>query len=162
MILHVIGAPGSGKTHFATALADRLDLPRFSIDEERVKLLKPGQHWPDDDADSWSALRAGIDAYPVTIVETYTLAPQLADYESVTVLVDTPATIRHERVRERAHQRGPLVGHPRIYFERLTSLPAPRVRAEFIWDGTADVESSSFDSIAAALLSRTGFAGPSN
>lgn len=152
--IHVIGAPGAGKSYLAAALAERLNIPHVSVDAERIKLLRPGQFWPDDDRPAWAAIRAAAD-HPC-VIETYTLSPELAGIERVTVLVQAPATIRHQRIWERARKGGPLVGNPRIYAERLMRLPEPRVSADVIWDGTRRTSAPDFDAFVRAVLNRAG------
>lgn len=150
-VIHIVGAPGAGKTYLAEALAEQLGVPRYAIDEERAKLLRPGQHWPDDDGLAWDAIRKGIDKAPVAIVESYGATPKayqaLLGHEVTVVHVKAPRTLRQQRIQQRALSGGPLVGNPLVYIDRLRRLPEPIIDADTEWPGTEPASGSRFDTL---------------
>lgn len=161
MIVHVVGAPGSGKTTLAQALARDLGLPVASVDNERRKLLRPGQSWPSDDSLTWGAMQRHVEANPSLIVETMGGTPKserlLEGRDVVTVLVSAPDRIRHERIRDRARlRRDPMIGRPDKYVQYLTKIPVPEVTADAEWIGTHAIPGEQYDALVSTLRQSVG------
>lgn len=161
MIVHVVGAPGSGKTTLAQALARDLGLPFASVDDERRKLLRPGQSWPSDDSQTWDAMRRHVESNLSLVVETMggtaNSARLLEGRDVVTVLVSAPDRIRHERIRDRARlRRDPMIGRPDKYVQQLTKIPAPQIAADAEWTGTYPIPGEQYDALLSTLRQSVG------
>lgn len=161
MIVHVVGAPGSGKTTLAQALARDLGFPVASVDSERRKLLRPGQSWPRDDSLTWRAMQRHVEANPSLIVETMGGTPKserlLEGRDVVTVLVSAPERIRHERIRDRARLgHDPMIGRPDKYVQFLTKIPVPEVTADAEWIGTHAIPGEQYDALVSTLRQSVG------
>ena len=137
-VIHICGAPGTGKTTIAVALAARLGIPAFGIDAERIKLLKPEWSWPTDDVRSWTNLEDQIDAASRCIVETSGLHGNdvmlLGGRRVLRVICTADRPVREQRLTTRIAEGYPLVGDQADYVARLLRLPSPRLAADLIAD----------------------------
>jgi predicted kinase len=139
-IIHILGAPGAGKSTFAAALADRLGLPVFGIDAERIGLLRPGESWPRDDVRSWCNLEDRINDAGRCIVETSGLHGNdvllLTGRRVLRVLCVADRAVRERRLQARTVEGYPLVGDQADYVARLLRIPSSSVRADVTVDTT--------------------------
>jgi hypothetical protein len=148
-LIHVCGAPASGKTTLSVALAEALGLPRFAVDDERRRLLKPGEIWPADDRKTWAALRASVEQCAAAVLETMggtRHSEELVRGHTVfSIECRVPPPIRARRIREKAMTgEDPLVGDPRRYIVSVGRIPVRRLGTDMTWDGTADIRGPEF------------------
>lgn len=145
-VVHVCGAPATGKTWLLKQLDARLGLPTFSIDEERELLLRPGQSWPADSLAAWVALEDSADTYSPCVVETSGLHGNskalLAGRQVYTVLCTASLQTRQRRLQDRVATGYRLAGNQIDYVDRLLFMHQPNVQADSVWtsDGAQSVE----------------------
>lgn len=138
-VIRIVGAPASGKTTLRRALAAALGWPSFAIDEERLRLMGPADHWPDDDRPAWWALRDALETNERCIVETSGLSQRDAWlYEGqhpFVVLCVAEYEVRMERLRARVAARERMA-RTKDYVSRVGSLPdLPAVTPDVVWHG---------------------------
>jgi 5-methylcytosine-specific restriction protein A len=137
-VLHLIGLPGTGKSWLRQAIEQRLELPCFAIDEERTKLLRPGEWWPRDDDLAWCALEDAANAYPRCCIETmgtHQYEPLLFNGRQVfTVLCTASPEVRRQRLQDRVRSGGRLVGGRGDYVDRLMRVQLPAIHTDAVWD----------------------------
>jgi predicted kinase len=145
-VIRIVGAPASGKSTLRRALAAALQLPSFSIDDERLRLMGPGDVWPADDRQAWLRLRAAVELHPVAIVETSGSSTMDAlvyeGTERFTILCVADAAIRRRRLIARVAARHPLARTPQ-YVERVSRQGEPvGLSVQAVWHGdrTASIE----------------------
>lgn len=138
-VIRILGAPATGKTTVRIALAAALGLAHSSIDAERLRIMSPGDVWPEDDTPAWRSLRRLVLAGPC-IVETSGRSPLdswlFADVETFIVLCVAERDVRFARLIERVRTGYPLA-RIRNYVERLIDVPVPVIRADVVWHGGA-------------------------
>ena len=137
-VVRLVGAPASGKTHLRNLLATRLGISSFGIDDERVRLLRPSEVWPEDDAPAWARLRRAATTESPCIIETSGLS--WSDewlYDGIvvfTVLCQASPEERRRRLIDRV-ERGERLTRTRDYVAKLMALPDPAVQAAAVWSG---------------------------
>lgn len=155
-VIHVCGAPGSGKSYLSALLADRLHVPALSIDAERVKLLRPGESWPANDALAWCALEDRIEAAGRAVVETSGLHGNdvilFGGRRVLRLLCRAAPAVRQQRLADRALSGYPLVGDQADYVARLMRIPEPTVPADLTIDTTHGVTDETVADLAARAL----------
>lgn len=128
----------------ASALADALQLPVAAVDDERRKLLRPGESWPRDDRQTWGAMRAKVDAHPALIVETVGGSAQSAELlrgrRVLTILCKARPMDRYHRLVRKSRSKDPLVGNPSRYLASVTKILDPRVQPDAVWNGKGDFD----------------------
>jgi hypothetical protein len=137
-VIRIVGAPASGKSHLRLTLAARLGLPSFAIDDERIRILRPAEVWPEDDGPAWYRLRRAVTTEAPCIVETSGLSwseAWLYDGAAVyTVLCHADPVVRRRRLVDRVAD-GHRLARTRDYVARLMDLPEPDVKADATWPG---------------------------
>jgi len=140
IVVHITGQVATGKSHVRAALVEALDLPACSIDDERLKLLAPGEHWPwGKDAAAWSAVREQLDDHPVAIFESLGAGRDeeqelLAARTVVQVHCVADPMVRRRRLEERVRSGFPMAQQVG-YVDRVLWL-----------DSTAAPDAITFDS----------------
>ena len=135
-VIHIVGAPGAGKTALRKRLANDLGRPDFGIDDERLPLLQPGRPWPKNDAVAWGALRGKLLTHPNAIVETSGRAADkdaalFAGVPVVRVRVTAPESIRRLRLETRS---GPFT-YPGYVSDLLATGALEDPPADHEWSG---------------------------
>lgn len=106
-VIHLVGQPATGKGYLRSALDAMLGLPGYGIDDERMRILRPGQSWPDDDLIAWVALEDAIDANTPCVLETSGVSandgPLLAGRQVYRVLCMADDETRRHRLEARLH-----------------------------------------------------------
>lgn len=131
-VIHVVGLPASGKSTLGWKLAQALGWSFVSIDDERIRLLRPGRYWPDDDNVAWQRFYAKALSRD-SIIESVAPVP-IAVHR--TILCLAPSDLRRRRLIHRQRTGYPLARHNRRYVERLMAIPAPVVVPDAEWDGS--------------------------
>ena len=138
-VVHLIGAPASGKTWLRRQLAAALGVPSYGIDDERVRLLLPGEYWPRQDMLAWERLRAAMALHPACLVETSGRSPNdtvlLRGWRVCRICCVAPAPVRAFRLRERVHRGYRLAQGQADYVARVLRVPAPSLPAAIMWHG---------------------------
>lgn len=139
MMVHVIGAPGSGKSTVAALLGNALRLPVFSIDEERLDFIRPGDHWPwGRDHLAWTSLIAKYLQARHAVVETMGASEYEGKLEAaadavIRVLVTAPDDVRQQRLADRVTD-GYVFARQRDYVRKLLPM-RPLLKADIETDG---------------------------
>jgi hypothetical protein len=138
--IHLVGPPASGKSTLGTHLSHDLAIPYMGIEEERLRLLSPGEHWPSDDGAAWAALRRRLLEAGTAIVETSGMAPArdetlLGGLEIRRVFVTASPSSRTARLQARVNAGDPFVNDPRAYMRRLMLAPCYPVPSDLRWSG---------------------------
>jgi len=131
-IINVIGAPATGKTTLRRALAKATGLPSYGIDDERIRLLRPGRWWPEDDRQSWRNLWQRIGDQDC-IVETCNPIEHSASLLTVRCMAAQGA--RRVRLGMRVGSGYRLAQGRRNYIEQLMRVSDP-ASGDCEWDGT--------------------------
>lgn len=145
-VIHIVGAPATGKSTLRKRLEAATGLPSIAIDDERVKVLLPGEMWPSRDELAWKAVAEHVNKYPASIVETSGVSERsrrmLEGHEVMTVMAKASPTNRLSRLRARAREGGPMIGNPQRYVQYLMRQDDPRLPADYIWrtDSPSDAE----------------------
>lgn len=126
-VIRIVGLPATGKTTLARELSRRLGIPAYSIDEERLPLLRPGQPWPwGRDHHAWAALERKVTGVPVAIVETGGTNPReanvLRDRRVLTIECQAPREVRRKRLAARCADGYPFASGRPDYVEQLLAL----------------------------------------
>ncbi len=143
IVVHLTGQVATGKSRVRAALAEQLDLPAFGIDDERLKLLKPGEHWPwGKDAAAWSAVRDQLDQHPVAVFESLGAGRDeeqqlLAGRSIVQVHCIADPMVRRRRLEERARSGFPMAQQAG-YVDRVLWLESDAPRDAIAYDSTED------------------------
>ena len=144
-VVHLVGAPASGKTWLRRQLAAALRVPSYGIDEERVRLLLPGEYWPRQDVLAWERLRAALARHPACLVETSGRSPNdavlLRGWRVCRICCVAPAPVRAFRLRERVHRGYRLAQGQADYVARVLRVPAPSLPAAIMWHSEGEGES---------------------
>lgn len=139
-VVWIIGAPATGKSVLRSALARTLDLPAFGIDDERLDLMAPGEHWPAEDALAWHRLAAKVSAADQCILETSGLSGKerglLAGREVLVLLCVADRAVRVERLLARRRSGYRFAANNRHYVRDTLRLPPASVRPYLIVDST--------------------------
>lgn len=139
MMVHVIGAPGSGKSTVAASLGNTLRLPVFSIDEERLDYIRPGDHWPwGRDHLAWASLIAKYRQADHAVVETMGASEYEHKLEAAAdavfrVLVTASVEERRQCLADRVTD-GYIFARQRDYVQRLMPMH-PLLAADIETDG---------------------------
>jgi len=140
VVVHVCGAPASGKTTLRQALDRELGLPTFGIDDERLALLAPGAVWTGDDLAAWCRLEDALDAESPCVVETSgrhgNAALMLAGRQVLTVLCRADDAVRRERLAARVAEGYPLARGVTDYVDRLMRIGDPALTPDVVWDSS--------------------------
>ena len=134
MTVRVIGAPASGKTFLRDLLGKALNVPTYSIDDERLALMEAFELWPSGrDHLAWSSLRQKVAQGPC-VVETQGVSPH-DDLEGFTVLCVASHDVRRKRLEERVQNGYRFAARwDRAYAYRLLSSTAP-THGDVVYDG---------------------------
>jgi 5-methylcytosine-specific restriction protein A len=141
VVVHITGQVATGKSHVRAALAEQLDLPACSIDDERLKLLAPGEHWPwGKDAAAWSAVHEQLDEHPVAIFESLGAGRDeeqqlLAGRSVVQVHCTADPMVRRRRLEERVRSGFPMAQQPG-YVDRVLWLESDVPHDAIAYDST--------------------------
>lgn len=142
VVIRLTGLPATGKTHLRTSLAERTGLPATGIDDQRRRLLLPGESFPHGrDGIAWRRLRETIRSSDAVIVETSGASPHehrlyLAGDLVFTVLCVADYDTRRRRLLERS--RDPSSGIGIEDAARLLAHRPPKVDADLVVDTTDD------------------------
>ena len=137
--IHVVGPPASGKSELRRHLSEALGWPSSSIDEQRLRLLRPGRWWPDDDRIAWAQLRRFIEAGDCIIETAGTnrnLDRLLAGVKVLTIACYAPPSVRRRRLEARVRRGNRLARGRPDYVERLMAAATPTHPADLSWDGS--------------------------
>lgn len=139
-VVWVCGAPATGKTVLVRALAKALDLPAYGIDEERLAIMAPGEHWPANDALAWQRLASKVQQAECCLLETSGLAGKerafLAGREVLVVLCVAHTATRSLRLLKRRQNGYRFAANNRHYVRDTLRLPAPPIRPNLVVDST--------------------------
>ena len=147
-VIHIIGAPGSGKSALRQKLTEALALPASGIDDERVRLLRPGERWPAESWLAWDALRRFADAHADgCLIESSGVHPNATSmlrYRTVwTILCTASIKMRRQRLGQRGRSY-PLANQP-DYLQRVMRVPEPADEsADYRWDGSTPFDGPEF------------------
>lgn len=142
-VVHVIGAPATGKTWVCERLAEASGWPYWSIDAARERVTRPGRWWPDDDAVAWAMLRDFCESgHPIVIVETSGRSPcdrvLMAGRVVVRVVCTADDATRHRRLAERVRDGYGPAARMGGYVAKLFASPPPEVLDGDIVMSTSD------------------------
>lgn len=155
VVVHLCGAPGSGKSWLGAELARILDMPALSIDDERVRLLRPGESWPDNDGLAWCALEDGIDRMGRALVETSGLHGNdtilFGGRRVLRLLCRAAPVVRQARLIDRVRQGYALIGDQSDYVARLLRIPEPTIPVHAIVETSDGVDPSRLEALASRV-----------
>lgn len=139
-VVHIIGAPATGKSHLSAIIAEALGIPSYGIDAERLAILPLGTPWPADETTPWCRLEDHIDAQPLCVVETSGLHGNdlllLAYRRVLRILCTASDEVRRARLEERTRDGYTLALGREDYVRRLMRVPRPTVPADLTLDTT--------------------------
>jgi hypothetical protein len=154
--VRIVGSAATGKSTLRVALADAMGVPSSSIDDERLRILRPGERWPKDDRPAWEGLRSMIEAGPC-IIETSGRSPRDAwlfdGVSTFTVLCVAEDHIRIERLIERVRTGYPFSWLPG-YVSRLAGEDPPALVPDLIWHGNGPAPLGPLSEMAIAWLAQ--------
>ena len=161
-VVRIIGAPATGKSTLRAVLSEKLGIPGFGIDDERLRIMAPGEVWPSDDRIAWLRLQTAINANDPCIVETSGLTARetalYVGHETYTVLCI--AGIEERRARLIARVRA---GHPLArlhgYVRKTLLSPDPTTPVDVVWNGSVPAPVAPLAAVIGEwLAARTGAA----
>lgn len=144
-VIHVCGAPASGKTWLRERLSTALGVPGFSIDDARRRFLRRGRYWPENDNASWRCLELLVEQQSACIVETAGTSVcdevLLAGRRVFRILCRADAELRRARLLDRAKHGYRLSQGQPDYVARLMAVGEPSVSTDAAWHAGGDLES---------------------
>lgn len=139
-VIWIVGAPATGKSVLRTALARTLDLPAYGIDDERLAIMAPGEHWPANDALAWRSLAAKVAGSECCILETSGLSGRersfLAGRDALVLLCVSSPAARARRLLARRQCGYRFAAGNRHYVRDTMRIAAPAVRPNLTVDST--------------------------
>lgn len=153
-IIRIVGAPATGKSTLRGILSTALGLPSFGIDDIRVSMLRPGEHWPvGRDHVAWAKLNRAIDECEACIVETQgTSERDVIASSTLTILCTATTEDRQARLEQRVAEGHPLARGRRAFVTDLLMSAGPRF-------GDLTFDSSRPDPVAPVLTACREFLG---
>jgi hypothetical protein len=139
-LIHLIGAPGVGKSYVARRLGQALGLPEARIDQQRSRLTRPGDVWSwEQNERAWQLLMEAVRGHEAVIVETLGSSPREGELEAAAervlrVLVTAPDDVRRRRLAERVRTGYMLARGVPDYVSLMLGMH-PTLAADLTTDG---------------------------